>query len=94
MPAIPAAAMYDLSTRDAASHIFSRPLLYVAPNDDLVHTATFLAIGPQIYAGGLVVLNGDRLVGRIGGWHLASHILEKKERGFMGMQASLLNIFL
>jgi CBS domain-containing protein len=72
--------MYDVSIREAAPQIFRRPLLYVGPSDGIVHAATFLAIGPQIYADGLVVLDAGRLVGRIGGEHLARHILEKKER--------------
>ena len=46
----------------------------------MLHAATFLAIGPQIYADGLVVLDAGKLVGRIGGMYLAKHILEKKER--------------
>lgn len=71
--------MQDVSIRDAAPQIFRRPLLYVGPGDSLVHAATFLAIGPQIYADGLVVLDAGRLVGRIGGLQLATHILERKE---------------
>lgn len=72
--------MQDVSIRAAAPQIFRRPLLYVGPGDAMVHAATFLAIGPQIYADGLVVLDAGRLVGRIGGMYLAEHILEKKER--------------
>lgn len=72
--------MQDISIRKAAPHIFRRPLLYVGPSDALIHAATFLAIGPQIYADGLVVLDAGRLVGRIGGGQLARHILERKER--------------
>lgn len=72
--------MQDVSIKAAAPQIFRRPLLYVGPDDAMVHAATFLAIGPQIYADGLVVLDAGRLVGRIGGMYLANHILEKKER--------------
>jgi CBS domain-containing protein len=72
--------MQDVSIRAAAPQIFRRPLLYVGPGDSIFHAATFLAIGPPIYADGLVVLDAGRLVGRIGGWQLANYILEKKER--------------
>ncbi len=72
--------MYDVSIRAAAPQIFRRPLLYVGPADAMVHAATFLATGLQIYADGLVVLDSGKLVGRIGGWQIASHILEKKEK--------------
>jgi CBS domain-containing protein len=72
--------MQNVSIREAAPQIFRRPLLYVGPNDSIVHAATFLAIGPQIYADGLVVLDAGRLAGRIGGRQLVRHILEKKDR--------------
>lgn len=63
----------------AAPQIFRRPLLFVGPKDPMLQVATFLAIGPQIYADGLVVLEGDRLAGRIGGYALACHILDARE---------------
>lgn len=72
--------MQEVSIRAAAPQIFRRPLLYVGPKDSVFHAATFLAIGPPIYADGLVVLDAGRLVGRIGGWQIANHILEKKEK--------------
>ncbi|HEX9678209.1 CBS domain-containing protein [Nitrososphaera sp.] len=76
--------MQDISIRAAAPQIFRRPLLYVGPQDAMVHAATFLAIGPQIYVDGLVVLDAGRLAGRIGGRRLASHILERKEKWLDG----------
>lgn len=72
--------MQDIPIRDAAPQIFRRPLLYVGPDDSMFHVATFLSIGPQIYADGLVVLEAGRLKGRIGGKHLTKYILDKKER--------------
>lgn len=76
--------MQDISIRAAAPQIFRRPLLYVGPQDSMVHAATFLAIGPQIYVDGLVVLDAGRLAGRIGGRRLASRILERKEKWLDG----------
>jgi CBS domain-containing protein len=72
--------MPDQIIRAAVPHIFRRPVLYVSPSSPMLEVATFLAIGPQIYADGLVVLEKDKLVGRISGWSLANHILERKEK--------------
>jgi CBS domain-containing protein len=72
--------MKHLSILKAAPHIFRRPLLYVAPSDSVLQAATFLAIGPQIYVDGLVVLRGGALAGRIGGCSLTKHILDTKEK--------------
>ena len=45
---------------DAAAHIFRRPCLFVDPTDKMLQIATFLAIGPQIYADGLVVIDDKK----------------------------------
>ncbi len=77
--------------RAAAPHIFKRPVLHVEPDDPILKVATFLAIGPQIYADGLVVLDGGRLAGRIGGWSLANHILDMKERWLEGRAVEIMD---
>lgn len=64
----------------AAPHIFKRPLLFVDVHDSMLQAATFLAIGPQIYADGLVVFDGKKLAGRIGGLALVQHILATREK--------------
>lgn len=81
--------MKEVTIRAAAPQIFRRPLIYVGPQDAMIHAATFLSIGPQIYVDGLVVLDSGRLVGRIGGWKLASHILEKKEKWLDGQAGDI-----
>ena len=69
--------------RDIVPHIFKRPVLSVSPTDSLLQVGTFLAIGPQIYVDGLVVLDGQKPVGRIGGQHIIQHILQQeKENGW------------
>ena len=60
---------------DIVPHILKRPLLSVSPADSLLQVGTFLAIGPQIYVDGLVVLDGQKPVGRIGGEHIIQYIL-------------------
>ncbi|AFU58897.1 CBS domain-containing protein [Candidatus Nitrososphaera gargensis Ga9.2] len=65
--------------REAVPHIFRRPVLSVEPHDSLLKAGTFLAIGPQIYVDGLVVLDGTSPVGRIGGKSIIKHILESRE---------------
>jgi CBS domain-containing protein len=72
--------MQNIPIREAAPHIFQRPLLYINPSDSILKAATFLATGPQIYVDGLVVLDQRRkIVGRIGGYALANHILEARK---------------
>ncbi len=61
---------------DAAAHIFRRPCLFVNPTDKLLQIATFLAIGPQIYADGLVVIDDKKKpIGRIDSKHIISNIM-------------------
>lgn len=60
---------------DVVPHIFKRPLLSVSPSDPLLQVGTFLAIGPQIYVNGVVVLDDHRVVGVIGGRHIIEYIL-------------------
>lgn len=69
----------DSPLSDAVPHIFKRPLLQVGPGDPLLKVATFLAIGPQIYVDGIAVLDGNNLVGTIGGQHLIRYILHHEE---------------
>jgi CBS domain-containing protein len=79
--------------RAAAPHIFKRPVLRVGRDASMLEVATFLAVGPQIYADGLLVFDGARLAGRIGGWSLANHILEKKEKWLQGSAADVMEPF-
>ncbi|HEX2013983.1 MAG TPA: CBS domain-containing protein [Nitrososphaera sp.] len=67
---------------DVVPHIFKRPVLSVSQADRLLQAGTFLAIGPQIYVDGLVVLDGQKLVGRIGGQHLIQYILQHRDGWF------------
>ncbi|MGA9844139.1 MAG: hypothetical protein WBQ25_17690 [Nitrososphaeraceae archaeon] len=62
---------------DAAAHIFRRPCLFVNPTAQMFQIATFLAIGPQIYADGLVVIDDKKKpIGRIGSKHIISNIID------------------
>jgi CBS domain-containing protein len=70
----------SVTVRKAAPQIFRRPLLFVGPDDPMLQVATFLATGLRLYVDGLVVLDGERLAGRIGGRALSDHILKAKER--------------
>src|SRR5215207_5748165 len=64
---------------DVVPHIFKRPVLSVSQADSLLQVGTFLAIGPQIYVDGLVVLDGQKPVGRIGGQHIIQYILQQQQ---------------
>jgi hypothetical protein len=75
----------DIQIKNAAPHIFRRPFLFVEPNTSMLQIATFLAIGPQIYVDGLVVVIDDndkgqrtRPVGRIGSKHIISNFLDSE----------------
>src|SRR5689334_13978752 len=62
---------------DAAAHIFRRPCLFVNPTTQMLQIATFLAIGPQIYADGLVVIDDKKKpIGRISSKHIISNIID------------------
>src|SRR6188472_4174685 len=61
---------------DAAAHIFRRPCLFTNRTAQMLKIATFLAMGPQIYADGLVVVDDKKPIGRIGSKHIISNIID------------------
>ncbi len=82
--------MHFRSIKEEVPHIFNRPVLSIEPQDPIFKAATFLAIGPQIYADGLVVLDGDTPAGRIGGKHIIKFILESQAEEWQQAPASRL----
>ncbi len=76
---------------DIVPHIFKRPVLSVSTADSLLQVGTFLAIGPQIYVDGLVVLEGKKPVGRIGGQHIIRYILQHQEGWFQSTASQLMS---
>ena len=72
--------LVDLRIEDATPHILRRPFLYVEPNTPMLQVATFLAIDPEIYVDGLLVMNDKiqrgKLIGRISSRHIISSILD------------------
>lgn len=58
-------------------HIFNRPFIPIVLDTPLSQFSVFLAIGPEIYVDGLVVLEktGQQVVGRIGCKNILSHLL-------------------
>jgi predicted transcriptional regulator len=70
----------DLLIEDAAPHILRRPILYVEPNTRMLQVAAFLAIGPEIYVDGLLVMDDKvqrgKPIGRISSRHIISSILD------------------
>lgn len=61
---------------DIVPHIFKRPVLRVSSDTPLLEAGIFLALGPQIYVDGLVVIDDNMPVGRIGSHGLIKFILE------------------
>lgn len=72
-------------------NVFKRPLLFVSPSDSLLQAATFLAIGPQIYVDGLVVLEDNKAVGAIGGRHVIEYILYHQHGWRHGTASSVMS---
>jgi len=72
--------LLDIQIKDVAPHIFKRPFLFVEPNTRMLQIATFLAIGPQIYVDGVIVIDDKiqrgRPIGRISSKHIISNILD------------------
>src|SRR5215469_207930 len=72
--------LLDIQIKDAAPHIFQRPILFVDSNTQMLQVATFLAIGPEIYVDGLLVIDDKvqrgKPIGRISSRHIISCILE------------------
>ncbi len=77
--------------RDIVPHIFKRPVLSVSPKDSLLQVGTFLAVGPQIYVDGLVVLDGQKPVGRIGGQHIVQYILQHQGGWFQSTVSQIMS---
>ena len=77
---------------DIVPHIFKRPLLSVSPTDSLLQVGTFLAIGPQIYVDGLVVLDGQKKpIGRIGGQHIIQYIIQHQDGWFQSTASQIMS---
>jgi CBS domain-containing protein len=84
----------DIKIKDAAPHIFARPFLSVEPNTRMLQIGTFLAIGPQIYVDGLLVISGNNKgqrggpLGRIGCKHIMSNLLDFDYPAWLDTKAS------
>ena len=84
----------DIKIKNAAPQIFTRPFLFVEPNTRMLQIGTFLAIGPQIYVDGLVVISendkGQRggPLGRIGCKHIMSKLLDFDYPAWLDTKAS------
>jgi predicted transcriptional regulator len=72
--------LLDIQVKDAAPHIFQRPILLIDSNTQMLQVATFLAIGPEIYVDGLLVIDDKvqrgKPIGRISSRHIISCILD------------------
>ena len=80
--------LLDIQIKDAAPYIFRRPFLFVEPNTQLLQIATFLAIGPQIYIDGLIVIDDKAPIGRISNKHIISSILNEGYPDWLQKDAS------
>jgi CBS domain-containing protein len=76
---------------DVVPHIFKRPVLSVSPEDSLLQAGILLATGPQIYVDGLVVLDEQKPVGRIGGQHIIQYILQHQDGWFHSTASQIMS---
>lgn len=76
---------------DLFPQILKRPLLYVGPSDSLLQVGTFLALGPQIYVDGLVVLDGHQAIGTIGGRNIIEYILYHQDHWIQGTASTVMS---
>jgi CBS domain-containing protein len=93
-----------IKVKEVFNDCTKRPFLSVYPDTKLLQVITFLAIGPEIYVDGVVVVteenrNGKKVqipVGRIGGKHILCSILEstpdREEDIFENLTASQIMI--
>jgi len=65
---------------DVFPYIFKRPFIPIVLDTPLYQFSVFLAIGPEIYVDGLVVLekNNQQVVGRLGCRNILSHLLKTR----------------
>jgi CBS domain-containing protein len=69
--------LLNIPVKDFAAHIFGRPCLSVDSASTMLQLAPFLAIGPQIYADGLIITHKSKnSIGRLGSKHVISNILK------------------
>jgi predicted transcriptional regulator len=78
----------DIPLRDSVPQIFKRPYLSVLPDSTLMQIAPFMAIGPQIYVDGLVVIQGEKAIGRIGSKQILLTIINSKHPDWLEKTAS------
>lgn len=78
----------DAAIRDSVPQIFKRPYLSVVPDSTLMQIAPFMAIGPQIYVDGLVVLEGEKPIGKIGSKQILLTIINSKYPDWLNKTAS------
>lgn len=93
-----------LKVKEVFKDSVKRPFLYVYPDTKLLEITTFLAIGPEIYVDGVVVVteerhNGEKIqapVGMIGGRNVLQYMLEStfdpKKDFFSALTASQIMI--
>jgi predicted transcriptional regulator len=80
--------LIDVPIADLVPQIFKRPYLSVLANSTLMQIAPFMAIGPQIYTDGLVVLEGEKPIGKIGSKQILLTIINSKYPDWLRKTAS------
>jgi hypothetical protein len=79
--------LLDIPIKDAAPNILRRPILFVESNTPMLQLATFLAIGPEIYVDGLLVIDDKvqrgKPIGRISKSSVISNVVIPSSKCFV-----------
>jgi predicted transcriptional regulator len=78
----------NIALRDVVPQVFKRPYLSVPPDSTLMQIAPFMAIGPQIYVDGLVVLEEERPIGIISSKQILKSIINSDYPDWLKISAS------
>ena len=78
----------DVALKDVVPQVFKRPFLSVLPESTLMQIAPFMAIGPQIYVDGLVVIQEDGPIGIITSKQILATIINSNYPDWLKINAS------
>jgi predicted transcriptional regulator len=70
--------LQNIKIEQILPHIFKRPYLSVSHDALFFQIGTFLATGSRIYVDALLVKRGNKLEGKIGGYHILKKIMDMK----------------
>ena len=77
MENLSASEILDLSIEEAVPHIFHKGIVFVAPATSITNIALFLIPLRELYTSGIVVMENNKPIGRIGPTHILKKVIEE-----------------